>query len=149
MKDFDWGALFIGGTVLEGNESIDADRVKEAAGPAWSVAYHISMDFMGGLDAVRTMPGGEAWAAQIEKTPESERHFAVHDGHLMYLNEADEAAWDAGGHAILKDVTLTGTPEEIRQRVAAYAEQGVTELGFQPYGAHIERELEKFMEAVG
>jgi 5,10-methylenetetrahydromethanopterin reductase len=107
------------------------------------------MDFMGGLDAVRTMPGGEAWAAQIEKTPESERHFAVHDGHLMYLNEADEAAWDAGGHAILKDVTLTGTPEEIRQRVAAYAEQGVTELGFQPYGAHIERELEKFMEAVG
>jgi alkanesulfonate monooxygenase SsuD/methylene tetrahydromethanopterin reductase-like flavin-dependent oxidoreductase (luciferase family) len=58
----------------------------------------------------------------------------------MYLNEADEAAWDAGGHAILKDVTLTGTPEEIRQRVAAYAEQGVTELGFQPYGAQIERE---------
>lgn len=93
--------------------------------------------------------GGEAWAAQIEKTPEPERHFAVHDGHLMYLNEADEAAWAAGGHAMLKDVTLTGTPEEIRERVAAYAEQGVTELGFQPCGAHIERELEKFMEAVG
>ena len=28
------------------------------------------------LDASCAMPGGEAWAAQIEKTPESERHFA-------------------------------------------------------------------------
>ena len=102
MKDFTWSSLFIGGTVLEGDEPIEADRVKEAAGPAWAVAYHIGMEFMGGLDAVRTMPGGEAWAAQVEKAPEAERHFAVHDGHLMYLNEADEAAWDAGGHAMLK-----------------------------------------------
>ena len=149
MKDFTWGSLFIGGTVLEGDEPVDADRVKETAGPAWSIAYHVGMEFMGGLDAVRTMPGGEAWAARIEKTPEPERHFAVHDGHLMRLNEADEAAWNAGGHAMLKDVTLTGSPAEIRERVAAYAEQGVTELGFQPCGAQIERELEKFMEAVG
>jgi len=96
MQDFDWGSLFVGGTVLEGNESIDADRI-EAAGPAWAVTYHVGMDLMGGLDAVRTMPGGEACAAQIEKTPGAERHFAVHDGHLMYLNHADEAAWDAGG----------------------------------------------------
>jgi 5,10-methylenetetrahydromethanopterin reductase len=67
----------------------------------------------------------------------------------MYLNEADEAAWDAGGHAMLKDVTLSRTPEGIRERVAAYAEHGVTELGYQPCGADIERELEKFMAAVG
>lgn len=149
MQDFAWASLFVGGTVLEGDEPIDADRVKAAAGPAWAVTYHVGMDFLGGLDAVRAMPGGQAWAAQIQKTPGSERHFAVHDGHLMYLNQADEAAWDAGGHVMLKDVTLTGTPEEIRERVETYAGQGVTELGFQPYGAHIERELEKFMEAVG
>jgi 5,10-methylenetetrahydromethanopterin reductase len=60
MQDFDWGSLFVGGTVLEANESIDADRIKEAAGPAWAVTYHVGMDFMGGLDAVRTMPGGQA-----------------------------------------------------------------------------------------
>src|SRR5205823_13881337 len=108
MKDFGWSSLFVGGTVLESDEPADADRVKEVAGPAWAIAYHVAMEFMGGLDAVRAMPGGEAWAAQIEKTPETERHFAVHDGHLMYLNEADQAAWDAGGHAMLKDVTLTG-----------------------------------------
>jgi len=149
MKDFTWSSLFIGGTVLEGDEPIEADRVKEAAGPAWAVAYHIGMEFMGGLDAVRTMPGGEAWAAQVEKAPEAERHFAVHDGHLMYLNEADEAAWAAGGHAMLTAASLTGTPADICDKVAAYAEQGVTELGFQPCGTQIERELEKFMEAVG
>jgi 5,10-methylenetetrahydromethanopterin reductase len=148
IADFDWGALFVGGTVLEGDEAIDADRVKEAAGPAWAVAYHAAMEFQGGLDAVRTMPGGEAWATQVEKAPVAERHFAVHDGHLMYLNEADEAAWAAGGHAMLKEASLTGTPAEIRDKVAAYAEQGVTELGFQPCGTQIERELEKFMEAV-
>jgi 5,10-methylenetetrahydromethanopterin reductase len=67
----------------------------------------------------------------------------------MYLNQADKAAWDSGGHAMLKDVTPTGSPKEIRERVAAYTEQGVTELGFQPYGAPIEREPEKLMEAVG
>lgn len=149
MKDFAWSSLFVGGTVLEGDEPIDADRVKEAAGPAWAINYHAAMEFMGGLDAVRTMPGGEAWAAEVEKTPEPERHFAVHDGHLMYLNDADEAAWAAGGHVMLKEASLTGTATELRDKVAEYAEQGVTELGFQPFGTRIERELEKFMEAVG
>lgn len=50
----------------------------------------------------------------------------------MELGEADQAAWDAGGHAILKDVTMTGTRGQIRQRLDEVAALGVTEIVFQP-----------------
>jgi hypothetical protein len=36
---------------------------------------------------------------------------------------------------MLRNVSLTRTREELRDRLAEYAEQGVTELGFQPGSA--------------
>ena len=40
----------------------------------------------------------------------------------MSLYEADAAAWEAGGRAILDDVTMSGTPDTVRQRLAALAD---------------------------
>ena len=40
---------------------------------------------------------------------------------------------------------MSGTPDQVRERLAALADRGVTELVFQPCGPDIRRELEMFM----
>jgi 5,10-methylenetetrahydromethanopterin reductase len=82
----------------------------------------------------------------VERTPSEERHFAVHEQHCVGLNEADQVAWEAGGYRMLEDVTMSGTAEKVRERLAELAHQGVTEIVFQPCGPDIRRELEVFME---
>ena len=52
----------------------------------------------------------------------------------------------AGGHAMLDDVTMSGTADQVRERLAGLAEHGVTEVVFQPCGPDTRRELEVFME---
>jgi 5,10-methylenetetrahydromethanopterin reductase len=69
----------------------------------------------------------------------------VHEQHCVGLNEADHAAWDAGGHAMLEQATMSGTADQLRERLAGLADHGVTELVFQPCGPDIRRELEAFM----
>ena len=96
---------------------------------------------------VTEMPGGAAWLAQIERVPERDRHLAVHEQHCVGLNPADTAAWDAGAHELLKGFTVSGTRGEVGQRLATLAEQGATEVVYQPAGPDIRRELERFMEA--
>ncbi|MEU9174336.1 hypothetical protein AB0D34_42395 [Streptomyces sp. NPDC048420] len=81
------------------------------------------------------------------ETPQAERHLAVHDGHLLRLNQADTAAWNAGGNTLLGH-TLTGTADDVLARVKELAAQGVTEITYQPAG-DIRRELEAFADAVG
>ena len=114
-----------------------------AAGPGTVLALHGVWEYNG---PVAEMPGGAAWLAQIERVPEAERHLTVHEQHCVGLNAADAAAWVGGAHALLKDVTVSGTGGEVRQRLATLAEQGVTEVVYQPAGPDIRRELERFME---
>jgi 5,10-methylenetetrahydromethanopterin reductase len=134
--------------VVDDNEELDSEHVRSAAGAAWAINYHAAHDFQGGLEAVRTMPGGNAWADVIQKTPEGDRHFSIHDGHLMYLNEADQAAWGQGGSSIITDVTFTGDPGRLRALVDDYAGQGVTELAVMTSGPDIPRELERYINAL-
>ena len=148
MVDFDWSVLQVGGTVLDAEEDLDSERVRAAAGGAWAINYHAAHDFQGGLEAVRTMPGGNAWADVIQKTPEDDRHFSIHDGHLMRLNEADQAAWGQGGSSIVTDVTFTGDAGRLRALVDDYADQGVTELAVMTSGPDIPRELERYINAL-
>lgn len=148
MSEFPWSVLQVGGTVLDAGEDVDTERVQLAAGGAWAIMYHAAHDFQGGLDAVRAFPGGDAWADVIEQTPEETRHFAIHDGHLMYLNEADKVAWAAGGHALVPELTFTGDRERLRDQVQAFADQGVSELAILTSGPDIERELSAFADVV-
>lgn len=145
-KEYAWVALLVWGTVLDAGEDPWSERVRAAAGPGWAVAYHGTYAWQG-ADAVRALPGGEAWLAVVEQVPADRRHLAVHTGHLVELNAADEAAWAAGGHTLLGRITLSGTAEQIRQRIDGLAAEGVTELVFQPCGPDIRRELIRFLEA--
>jgi len=134
------------GTVLEDDEADDSPHAREAAGPGWALSLHGAYEF-GGVEAVRALPGGHEWLAVVEKTPAEHRHLAVHQGHCVHVNDADAAAWEAGGAATLKQVTLSGTRDEVRRRLDDYRARGVTEIVYQPCGPDIERELSRFFDA--
>ena len=146
MSEYSWVPYLAWGTVLDEGEASDSDHARVAGGPGWALAYHGAYEF-GGPDAVRTLPGGEEWMDVVEKAPGEQRHLAVHTGHCVHLNEADRAAWDAGGHAMLQDVTISGTRDRVRRRLDELASHGVTEIVFQPCGPDTGAELEKFLEA--
>ncbi len=133
------------GTVLDDGEDLDSEHARLAGGPGWALAYHGAYEF-GGPDAVRELPGGGEWLAVIERAPADERHLAVHSGHCVALSEADRAAWDAGGHSILGDVTISGTRDQLRHKLDDLAARGVTEIVFQPCGPDIKTELERFYD---
>src|SRR5215218_8536032 len=142
-KDFEWVSYLFWGTIRDTGEAVDSDRVRAAGGPGWALAYHGAYEFGSPLE---DLPGGAEWQAVIERTAPEERHLAVHDQHCVGLSEADQAAWDAGGHSMLDDVTISGTADQVRERLAELAGHGVTEIVFQPAGPDIRRELEVFME---
>ena len=137
---FDWVAYLYWGTVLDDGEDVSSDRVMAAAGPGGALAYHAGYE-LAGRDAVTTLPGGPEWLAAIDERAADERHLDVHVGHCIELNAADRVAWAATGGALLPQTTVTGSPAEVRDRLDALAERGVTEVVFQPCGPDIEREL--------
>jgi 5,10-methylenetetrahydromethanopterin reductase len=141
-----WHAILLFGTVLQEGEDARTPRVLDAAGPGMVVAYH-GMYEGGGAAAVSGFPGGTAWVEAIEAIPARERHLATHEGHLMRLTDRDRAAL-VDGADLLPKFTLTGTPDDLRGRVDALAEGGVTEVVYQPTGDDIAGELERFHAAV-
>ena len=98
------------GTVLDEGEDPGSDRVRAAGGPGWALAYHGAYEFGTPLE---DLSGGAEWKAVVEQTAPEERHLAVHEQHCVGLNDADQAAWDAGGHEMLREVTVSGTADEV------------------------------------
>jgi len=146
-KDFAWVAFLYWGTVLDDGEAPDSARVRAAAGPGWALAYHSAYE-LAGRAAVVAIPGGEQWMQVIDERPENERHLGVHVGHCIHLNAADDAAWAAGGSALVEQATVTGTPAQVRARIDELGEQGVTEVVYQPTGPDTRRELERMIDAL-
>jgi 5,10-methylenetetrahydromethanopterin reductase len=141
-KEFSWVSYLFWGTVLAEGEDPSSERVQAAGGPGLALAYHGAYEFGTPLEE---LPGGREWKTVVERTAPEERHLAVHEQHCVGLNEADQAAWEAGGHRMLADVTISGTADEVRERLVGLADHGVTEIVFQPCGPDIRRELAVFM----
>ena len=146
MSEYSWVPYLVWGTVFDEGEPTDTEHARQAAGPGWALAYHGAYEF-GGPSAVRELPGGPEWLEVVERTPADQRHLAVHTGHCVELGEADQAAWKAGGHEMVRDVTMSGTPEQIREQLDEVAARGVTEIVFQPCGPDLRAELERFFAA--
>ncbi len=83
-------AYLVWGTALDAGESATDERVRAAAGPAVMQTLHGAYEVYG-QDSVAILPGGPEWLAVVQAAPESKQHFAVHGGHLLLLNEADNA----------------------------------------------------------
>ena len=132
---------------MDEGEAADTDRVRAAAGPGWALLYHSTYEFAD-RTAVEAIPGGEQWLKVIDERPEGEGHLGVHVGHCVHINDADAAAWDAGGSALVEQATVTGTPAQVRDRIDQLGEQGVTEVVYQPCGPDTRRELEQMIKAL-
>jgi 5,10-methylenetetrahydromethanopterin reductase len=89
------------------------------------------------------------WRDAVEQVPLERRHLPVHEGHVVVLTDRDRAALQAGGASRIPDLTLTGTADEVRARIDAFAESGITELAYHAAGPDIPRELRAFADAVG
>jgi hypothetical protein len=49
---------------------------------------------------------------------------------------------------MLRDVTISGTRDQVRHRLDEFASKGVTEIVFQPCGPNPRAELGRFLDAV-
>ena len=142
--EFPWIALGIHGTVLAEGEPLDSPRVQAAVGPGNALAYHAAYEFGGDVTA---LPAGDRWLAHINAVPKELRHLAVHDQHLTALNAADQAAWAAGSWRAIAATTVTGSAADIAAQLGRFADQGVTEVIYQPTGHDIAGELQAFITA--
>jgi 5,10-methylenetetrahydromethanopterin reductase len=134
------------GTVLDPGEKLSDERIRRTAGPIFGLQYHLAWTLQG-PEKVLAMPGGKEWLKVINRAPERERYLSVHQGHFVEMNEADAAAWDAGGYVILPQLTMTGSIEEVSASIRKLIDNGATEIQFQPAGKDIPRELDRFMTA--
>lgn len=147
VKVADWRALLTFGTVLDEGEQLTSARVADAAAPAAVVMYHAAYE-RGGAAVVDGLPGGRGWREAVEAYPETERHLAIHEGHLVKANPRDEP-YVADLIPLTSATALVGTAQQVSERVAGFGALGVTELVYQPAGSDIERELRAFASAMG
>jgi len=85
------------------------------------------------------VPDGERWAAAYTDVPERERHLALHDRHLIAVNDRDRSFVTG---ALLAANGLALSRAGWRERLALFEEQGATEIAYQPAGPDIVRENE-------
>lgn len=142
---FPWVAELVFGTVLDQGEDPASDRVLAAAGHGAAVFYHATYHGRGWGD-VTALPRGEEWRRRAEALPERTRHLAIHDGHLVRLNDLDQGIITGD---ILATLGVSAAADAWRARLAASERAGVTELVYQPAGPDIERELATFAAMAG
>ncbi len=143
IAGFDWSVWLAFGTVLDDGEDPEGERVLRSAGPGAAIAYHAS--YQRRRPSFDTLPDAAAWRASIEAVDPSIRHLENHRGHLTELNRHDRTVMTG---SIAVEVSRSGTAAHWRDRLAAAAEAGATEVAFQPAGDDLRRELRVFIEAV-
>lgn len=134
------------GTVIAEGDDVRSQRVLDAAGPAIAVLFHALYE-RGGAAAVSRLPGGDEWVAGLEALPERDRHLVTHDGHLVSITKLDEKAVVLAAD-LLPAMTFSGTPEQLRAKVATFEAAGVTEIAYQPAGPDLVGELERMKAAL-
>jgi len=140
IPDFDWSVVLTFGTVLEDGEDPGSARALAAAGHGASVAFHFALENR----LLGMVPRGTEWAAAYDALPERVRHLALHDQHLIAINERDRAF--VGGE-LLAQQGLALTRAAWRERLAMLESRGATEIAYQPAGPDVARELEAFATA--
>ena len=139
IPGFAWSIALTFGTVLAPGETPDGPRALAAAGHAAPVLFHWAMENHR-LDAV---PNGEAWAAAYADVPPNAKHLALHDRHLIAINDRDRPFVTG---ELLSQNGLALDAAGWRERLELLQSMGATEIAFQPGGTDIPGELERFMK---
>jgi 5,10-methylenetetrahydromethanopterin reductase len=137
IPGFAWSIALTFGTVLADGEDPGSPRALAAAGHAAPVVFHFALENR----MLGIVPRGEEWAAAYASVPERVRHLALHDKHLIAINERDRPFVDG---AMLAQQGLALHRAGWRERLALLEQQGATEVAYQPAGDDIPRELEAF-----
>jgi 5,10-methylenetetrahydromethanopterin reductase len=95
---------------------------------------------------VKELPSGEAWLASVERERENIRHLSVHRGHNLDVSNGHDALVDVSA---AKQMTFTGTREELRERLTQLEARGATGVIFGTSGYDVERELKAYAEVAG
>lgn len=137
IAGFAWSVVLTFGTVLEDGEDPGSPRALAAAGHAAPVLFHFALENR----RLELVPNGERWAAAYADVPERVRHLALHDRHLIAINERDRPF--VTGELLAGNGFALGR-EAWRERLALLESLGATEIAYQPAGPDIPRELEAF-----
>ena len=141
IPGFDWSVVLTFGTVLDDGEDPGCARVLAAAGHAAPVMFHYALE----NKQLGLLPNGAQWAAAYADVPENARHLALHDRHLIAINDRDRA-FVSGPLLAANGFALTRAGW--RERAELLASMGATEIAYQPAGPDVARELESFASAV-
>lgn len=142
VPGFERQSMMTVGTVLEEGEDPGSERVIDAAGHGAGQLLHWAMEH-GKLDELLPDGGGE-WAAAYDAIPENVRHLALHDRHLVEVNDIDKPFVTS---ELMAASGLGVSAKQWQDRFAEFEANGCTTVSFQPAGRDIPRELEAFAAA--
>ncbi|BBG01717.1 MULTISPECIES: LLM class flavin-dependent oxidoreductase [Pseudonocardia] len=134
--------MMVIGTVLDEGEDPGSERVIDAAGHGaglflhWAVEHGVIDELLG--------EQGHVWAAAYDHIPENVRHIALHDRHVVGVNDVDRPFVTGD---VMTAAGLALTRDRWRDRFAELEKAGCDWVHFQPAGSDVPRELEAFAAA--
>lgn len=137
---YDQCIVGIKGTVLDRGETVEDERVVLAAGPMAAVHLHFANAFEDGGEVV---DGAAGWLDAYADVEGDEIHLAMHEGHLVGINERDRPFVTP---AFVRGCGLAFDLGEWREKLHRLEEAGFTGVTYQPAGPDIQRELEAFAQ---
>jgi len=141
IPGFTWSIALTFGTVLRDGEDPGSPRVIAAAGHAAPVSFHFALENR----LTDAIPNGATWAAAYDAVPARTRHLALHDLHLIGINDRDRPFVTG---ELLAQQQLAISRDAWRDRLAMLQSMGATEIAYQPAGPDIPGELERFASLV-
>jgi 5,10-methylenetetrahydromethanopterin reductase len=127
--------VLTGGAILEEGEPADSPRALAQAGPRAAMLLHRAADAaLAGLPMMAPMPPAvaESVAGYVELarkfTPQGAHYLENHRGHLMFVKPEERPFVTA---ELIRRTTFTATEKELKERIAALADAGYTEIALQ------------------
>lgn len=133
----------VNGTVLDAGETVASPRVRAAVLPLLGTIYHSTL--ARDPEAVKRLPNGQAWLDSVMNEPERIRHLAVNRGHNLDISNGHDPLIDS---IAAQEMTFTGSPDDLRARLAKLEAAGATGVIFGTSGTDVERELHAFARLV-
>jgi 5,10-methylenetetrahydromethanopterin reductase len=124
--------VMAGGAVLEAGEPCDSPRVIAQAGPGAAMLLHRAADAaLAGFPSTTPIP--DAVAAEVAGyialargfRPQGAHYLENHRGHLMFVKPEERPFVTA---ELIRLTTFTATERELKERIAALAEAGYSEI---------------------
>ncbi len=116
------------GCVLASGEAYDSPRAMAQAGPFPAIGLHWWVEDGEQADVPPPLkPLVDAYRNEVylKYSPADARYLQLHHGHLMFVRDDERRFISA---EMIRNLTLTGTVEEIRERVAGLAAAGYDQL---------------------